>query len=64
MYKSSLRHIHDPVLSSLKMKSIRLLFSYNFCLKHISYYEDVIINVHSSSCKVPVILFLSDLNEN
>jgi hypothetical protein len=27
MYKSSLRHIHDPVLSSLKMKGIRLLFS-------------------------------------
>jgi hypothetical protein len=24
--KSSLRHIHDPVLSSLKMKGIRLLF--------------------------------------
>jgi hypothetical protein len=27
MYKSSLRHIHDPVLSSLKMKGIRLSFS-------------------------------------
>jgi hypothetical protein len=27
MYKSSLRHIHDLVLSSLKMKGIRLLFS-------------------------------------
>jgi hypothetical protein len=26
MYKSSLRHIHDPVFSSLKMKGIRLLF--------------------------------------
>jgi hypothetical protein len=26
MYKSSLRHKHDPVLSSLKMKVIRLLF--------------------------------------
>jgi hypothetical protein len=25
-YKSSLRHIHDPVLSSLKMKGIRLPF--------------------------------------
>jgi hypothetical protein len=25
-YKSSLRHIHNPVLSSLKMKGIRLLF--------------------------------------
>jgi hypothetical protein len=25
MYKSSLRHIHDPVLSSLKMQGIRLL---------------------------------------
>jgi hypothetical protein len=25
MYKSSLRHIHDPVLLSLKMKGIRLL---------------------------------------
>jgi hypothetical protein len=23
MYKSSLRHIHDPVLSSLKMKGMR-----------------------------------------
>jgi hypothetical protein len=29
MYKSSLRHIHNPVLSSLKMKGIRLLF-FNF----------------------------------
>jgi hypothetical protein len=27
MYMSDLRHIHDPVLSSLKMKGIRLLFS-------------------------------------
>jgi hypothetical protein len=26
MSKSSLRHIHDPVLSSLKMKGIRLFF--------------------------------------
>jgi hypothetical protein len=26
-YMSSLRHIRDPVLSSLKMKGIRLLFS-------------------------------------
>jgi hypothetical protein len=26
MYKSSLRHIHDPVLSSLKMKGILSLF--------------------------------------
>jgi hypothetical protein len=26
MYKSSLRHIHDPVLSSLKMKGIRFFF--------------------------------------
>jgi hypothetical protein len=26
MYKSSLRHIHGPVHSSLKMKGIRLLF--------------------------------------
>jgi hypothetical protein len=29
MYMSELRHIHDPVLSSLKMKGIRLLFFYN-----------------------------------
>jgi hypothetical protein len=28
MYKSSLRHIHDPVLSSLKMKGI---LSFFFC---------------------------------
>jgi hypothetical protein len=27
MYKSSLKHIHDPVLSSLKMEGIRLLFN-------------------------------------
>jgi hypothetical protein len=26
MYISDLRHIHDPVLSSLKMEGIRLLF--------------------------------------
>jgi hypothetical protein len=30
MYMSDLRHIHDPVLSSLKMDSIRLLFL-NLC---------------------------------
>jgi hypothetical protein len=34
MYKSSLRHIHDPVLSSLKMKGIRLLFFIFFPLPH------------------------------
>jgi hypothetical protein len=28
MYMSDLRHIHDPVLSSLKMEGIRLLFSH------------------------------------
>jgi hypothetical protein len=28
MYKSSLRHIHDPVLSSLKMEGIRLLSTF------------------------------------
>jgi hypothetical protein len=27
MYMSDLRHIHDPVLSSLKMEVIRLLFT-------------------------------------
>jgi hypothetical protein len=26
MYKSSLRHIHDPVLSSLKMEGIRFFY--------------------------------------
>jgi hypothetical protein len=26
MYMSDLRHIHDPVLSSLKMEGIRILF--------------------------------------
>jgi hypothetical protein len=26
MYKSSLRHIHDPVLSSLKMKGMRFFY--------------------------------------
>jgi hypothetical protein len=26
MYMSDLRHLHDPVLSSLKMEGIRLLF--------------------------------------
>jgi hypothetical protein len=31
MYKSSLRHIHDPVLSSLKMKGLRLLY-FAFCI--------------------------------
>jgi hypothetical protein len=34
MYKSSLRHIHDPVLSSLKMKGIRLL-SFIFVSLHL-----------------------------
>jgi hypothetical protein len=28
MYMSDLRHIHDPVLSSLKMEGIRLLLLY------------------------------------
>jgi hypothetical protein len=28
MYKSSLRHIHNPVLSSLKMKGIRFFVGY------------------------------------
>jgi hypothetical protein len=28
MYMSDLRHIHDPVLSSLKMEGIHLLFFY------------------------------------
>jgi hypothetical protein len=28
MYMSDQRHIHDPVLSSLKMEGIRLLFFY------------------------------------
>jgi hypothetical protein len=31
-YKSSLRHIHDPVLSSLKMEGIRLLYFSTFFL--------------------------------
>jgi hypothetical protein len=31
MYKSSLRHIHDPVLSSLKMKGIRFFFYSTLC---------------------------------
>jgi hypothetical protein len=31
MYKSNLRHIHDPVFSSLKMGGIRLLY-FAFCI--------------------------------
>jgi hypothetical protein len=31
MYESNLRHIHDPVLSSLKMKGIRLVY-FAFCI--------------------------------
>jgi hypothetical protein len=30
MYMSDLRHIHDPVLSSLKMEGIRFVFSIRF----------------------------------
>jgi hypothetical protein len=49
MYNSSLRHIHDPVLSSLKMKGIRLLFLHGLCasLQHTMpmsvcpYYEQI-----------------------
>jgi hypothetical protein len=33
MYMSDLRHIHDPVLSSLKMEGIRLLLSKNVTQK-------------------------------
>jgi hypothetical protein len=32
LYKSSLRHIHDPVLSSLKMEGIRLLLLFHQCM--------------------------------
>jgi hypothetical protein len=39
MYKSSLRHIHDPVFSSLKMKGIRLLFHYFSVFSNIFYYH-------------------------
>jgi hypothetical protein len=39
MYKSSLRHIHDPVLSSLKMKGIRLLY---FILHMGSFVDDML----------------------
>jgi hypothetical protein len=28
MYKSSLRHIHDPVLSSLNMEGIRVIYTF------------------------------------
>jgi hypothetical protein len=39
MYKSSLRHIHDPVLSSLKMKGIlSFLLVFNFVFINISLY--------------------------
>jgi hypothetical protein len=31
MYMSDLRHIHDPVLSSLKMESIRFFF---YCVEY------------------------------
>jgi hypothetical protein len=34
MYKSSLRHTHDPVLSALKMEGIRLHFSYMSVCSH------------------------------
>jgi hypothetical protein len=42
MYMSSLRPIHDPVLSSLKMKGIRFLFLsfwvwFRMCYKTLSY---------------------------
>jgi hypothetical protein len=38
MYMCRLRHINDPVLSSLEMKGIRLLFLFTatFCLAGIS----------------------------
>jgi hypothetical protein len=37
MYMSDLRHIHDPVLSSLKMESIRFFF-FTICIKFSSRY--------------------------
>jgi hypothetical protein len=44
MYMSDLRHIHDPVLSSLKIEGIRLLFMLcsryfdtNLCLELFAY---------------------------
>jgi hypothetical protein len=36
MYKSSLSHIHDPVLSSLKMKGILSFFTESVVLQNIS----------------------------
>jgi hypothetical protein len=39
MYKSSLRHIHDPVLSSLKMKGIRTFTFLKRICNALEYFE-------------------------
>jgi hypothetical protein len=60
MYKSSLRHIHDPVLSSLKMKGIRFFFfflHFAFCILHFAQDVGVIYICDISS-------FSREVNEN
>jgi hypothetical protein len=58
MYKSSLRHIHDPVLSSLKMKGILsfyftvLNFIINGAIKGLT---SMFYGVHSPSCAHPTV---------
>jgi hypothetical protein len=48
MYKSSLRHIHDLVLSSLKMEGICLLFSAFFLLNAAAAVESETFVVHDA----------------
>jgi hypothetical protein len=61
MYKSSLRHIHDPVPSSLKMKGIRLLFfiiiiiiiqSIESAFKLLTTLEHKLQNIRTKYCKL------------
>jgi hypothetical protein len=50
MYMSSLRHIHDPVLSSLKMKCICLLFpSLVILIPQISIFFDMTVYFNSNN---------------
>jgi hypothetical protein len=60
MYKSSLRHVHDPVISSLKLKGIRLLFLF-ICL-----YRDFVRNADllSHSCSVFLHIDIAYLKQN
>jgi hypothetical protein len=61
-YFSTLSHTRQDFRKTKLIEWMCSDFLYNFFLKHFSFQEDVnyttITNVHTSSCKVPVIIVL------